>query len=133
MTGDTCHMSCVTCHVSRVTCHMSHVTYHMSRVSCNLFKFFYLFIFTISAPNKIIRPMIRIGREIQCLPYAGFLYTALHCVYTYLISPVSPTQTSALLFWSKDVNSFTFLYPLTSSLPSISPSEKDCLDCTEEM
>ena len=62
-----CHMSRVTCHVSRVTCHVSHVKCHVSHV-------FYLFIyFPPSPPKKYIGPMIRIGREIQCLPYAVFL------------------------------------------------------------
>ena len=55
-----CHVSHVTCHVSRVTCHMSHV----------FFSSFFLFFYPPFPPN--IGPMSRIGREIQCLPYAGF-------------------------------------------------------------
>ena len=66
MTGDTCHVSRVTCHVSHVTCHVSHFFYF----------YFYLF-FLPSPPQKNIGPMIRIGREIQCLPYAGF-FTVKH-------------------------------------------------------
>ena len=44
---------------------MSGVTYHVSRVTCHIFLFC-LF------NNKNIGASIRIGREIQCLPYAGF-------------------------------------------------------------
>ena len=56
----------VMCHVSHVTCHLSHVTCHVSYVI--LYLFFYI------PPSKNNRgPMIRIGRESQCLPYAGFL------------------------------------------------------------
>ena len=63
-----CHMSHVTCHMSRVTCHVSHVTCQMSHVtSHNFFKQKFL-----HPPKKLyIGPMIRIGREIQSLPYAG--------------------------------------------------------------
>ena len=67
MTHVTCHVSRVTCHVSRVTCHVSHVTCHVSHV------FFLIYFFYHPPPKKIIGPMIRIGREIQCLPYAEFL------------------------------------------------------------
>ena len=60
-----CHMSHVTCQMSRVTCHVSHVFF---------FKFFF---FLPSTPQKNIGPMIRIGREIQCLPCAGFFISLL--------------------------------------------------------
>ena len=53
--------------MSRVTCHVSHVTCHI------FFYFIFYFFFTIP-PQKNIGPMIRIGREIQCLPYAGFSF-----------------------------------------------------------
>ena len=51
--------------MSRVTCHMSHVT-------CHIFFLFFSFFFLPSPPKINIGPMICIGREIQCLPYAGF-------------------------------------------------------------
>ena len=54
-----CHPLCVMCHLSRVTCH------------------FFSFFFLPSTPQKNIGPMIRIGREIQCLPYAGFFFIIL--------------------------------------------------------
>ena len=40
-----------------------------------IFNFFLIYIFFLTIPpqNKYIGTMIRIGREIQCLPYAGFL------------------------------------------------------------
>ena len=60
-------MTHVTCHVSRVTCHVSHVIFFIFKKKK----------FTIP-PKKIISPMIRIGREIQCLPYAGFFMTILN-------------------------------------------------------
>ena len=70
-----CNVSCVTCHVSHVTCQMAD------------FFLFIDFFLTKQKKKKEKRkekkeekkkkkkagPMIRIGREIQCLPYAGFL------------------------------------------------------------
>ena len=44
----------------------------MSRVT-----YFFIF-FTIPPPKKNIGPMIRIGREIHFLPYAGFLHMFLN-------------------------------------------------------
>ena len=72
MSRVTCHMSRVTCHVSRVMCHVSRVTCHMSFFFKFLNFFFIYFFFTMPPPKKNIGSMIRIGREIQCLPYAGF-------------------------------------------------------------
>ena len=81
-------MSCVMCHVSRVTCHMSHVT-------C-IFLIFLIFIFFYHSTKKYIGPMIRIGREIQCLPYAGFFFFIEMCLLQ-VLDPVVLNTTLVLL------------------------------------
>ena len=67
-TSDTWHVARYTWHVTCDMWHVSLVTCHMSHVMCHIFFFFTI------PPKKNIGPMIRIGREIQCLPYAGFFF-----------------------------------------------------------
>ena len=68
------------CHVSRVTCRMSHVIFY-----------FLFYFFDHPPPKKNIRRMIRIGREIQCLPYAGFFHGS-------SLSPASPRNPMCRVF-----------------------------------
>ena len=55
--------------VTRDMWHVTCDTWHTTR----FFSLFFLLLFLPSPPpKKNVGPMIRIGREIQCLPYAGF-------------------------------------------------------------
>ena len=52
-------------------CDMGHMTGHMVHVTCEMLQFFLIFFFL--DVNCIIASF-RIGRESQCLPYAGFFW-----------------------------------------------------------
>ena len=82
---------------------MSHVTCHVSHVTCH-----------IPPPKKNFSPMIRIGREIQCLPYAGFF--PFHVLLSLCVPLLS------LLPMSRPMPMLIYLYLYFLPIPSHPPS-----------